>query len=96
MKFAVPVYTGINIFYKGINDMTDKKPLLMNKELYNLLYDDSKTKKSKPKDKPLIPETSEEKVKAFLGIFCKGRYQSWIAFQNTPYSKKLKKNKERA
>jgi hypothetical protein len=76
--------------------MTDKKTLLMNKELYNLLYDDSKTKKSKPEDKPLIPETSEEKVKAFLGIFCKGRYQSWIAFQNTPYSKKLKKNKERA
>jgi len=75
--------------------MTDKKPLLMNKELYNLLYDDSKTKKSKPKDELLIPETSEEKVRALVGIFCKGRYQSWIAipFQNTPHSKKLKKNK---
>jgi len=71
--------------------MTDKKPLLMNKELYGLLYDEEKPKKSKSKDKPIKPETDEEKIKAFVGFFCRGRYQSWVTFQNTPHSRSLRK-----
>jgi len=73
--------------------MTNKKPLLMNKELYNLLYDGGKTKISKPKETP--KDTPEKMFKALVGVFCKGRYQSWIAFQNIPHPRNLKKSKER-
>jgi len=71
--------------------MTDRKPLLMNKEMYNLL--NNGTNKSEPKDKLITPETPEKMLKSLQGIFCKGRYQSWIIYQNNPNSKKIKKSK---
>jgi len=67
----------------------------MDKRLFNLL-DENKTKKSEPNDKDKRPETPEEKIKTLVRIFCKGRYQSWIALQNTPHSRNLNKNKIRS
>jgi len=68
--------------------MAERKPLLMDKELYNLL--NNGTRKPEPKDN-MTSETPKKMLRSLQGIFCKGRYQSWVISQEYTQSKNMKK-----
>jgi hypothetical protein len=68
--------------------MANRKPLLMNKELYNFL--NNGTNKPESKNMPITSETPENMLKTLQGIFCKGRYQSWILSPKNPHPRTSK------
>jgi len=66
--------------------MADRKPLLVNKDFYNFINDE--TIKG-------TPETTEKMFKTLQGIFCKGRYQSWTVLPEHLRKKQKTKKPEK-
>lgn len=72
--------------------MADRKPLLVNKELYNLL--NYGARKQELKD-VFTSETPEKMLKNLQSIFCKGRYKPFALLQEELRMQKVSYKKEK-